>query len=78
VALITGFARKFTYISAAGFSLLIWSIAEGFGGPYTSAGMHAATLTFTAAAPGTYRYLCPVPGHARNGMTGLFTVTTTN
>jgi uncharacterized membrane protein YphA (DoxX/SURF4 family) len=36
VALITGFARKLTYISAAVFSLLIWSIAEGFGGPYTS------------------------------------------
>lgn len=34
VALIAGFARKFTYISAAVFSLLIWSIAEGFGGPY--------------------------------------------
>lgn len=36
LALITGFARKFTYVSAAVFSLLIWSIAEGFGGPYTS------------------------------------------
>lgn len=36
VALIAGFARKVTYISAAVFSLLIWSVAEGFGGPYTS------------------------------------------
>jgi uncharacterized membrane protein YphA (DoxX/SURF4 family) len=36
VALIAGFARKYTYISAAAFSLLIWSIAEGFGGPYHS------------------------------------------
>jgi nitrite reductase (NO-forming) len=36
LALIAGFARKFTYVSAAAFSLLIWSIAEGFGGPYTS------------------------------------------
>jgi uncharacterized membrane protein YphA (DoxX/SURF4 family) len=34
VALIAGFARKFTYVSAAVFSLLIWSIAEGLGGPY--------------------------------------------
>lgn len=33
-----------------------------------------AGLTFTATAPGTYHYLCPVPGHARNGMTGTFTV----
>ena len=36
VALITGFARKLTYGAAIIFSLLIWSTAEGFGGPYTS------------------------------------------
>ena len=36
LALIFGFARKLTYISAAGFSFLIWATAEGFGGPYTS------------------------------------------
>ena len=35
LALILGFARKLTYISAIVFSLLIWSTAEGFGGPYT-------------------------------------------
>jgi nitrite reductase (NO-forming) len=34
--LIAGFARKTTYIAAIVFSLLIWSTAEGFGGPYTS------------------------------------------
>ena len=45
-----------------------------FLGSPTTAGMHAATLTFTAATPGTYHYLCPVPGHARNGMTGILTV----
>jgi rusticyanin len=45
-----------------------------FLGNRTSAGMHAGTLTFTASAPGTYRYLCPVPGHAQKGMTGTFTV----
>ena len=45
-----------------------------FLGSPTTAGMHAATLTFTATAPGTYHCLCPVPGHARNGMTGTFTV----
>jgi hypothetical protein len=37
-------------------------------------GAHAGTLTFTAAAPGRYQYLCPVPGHAQDGMTGAFTV----
>jgi rusticyanin len=45
-----------------------------FLGNPTSAGMHAGTLTFTAATPGTYQYLCPVPGHARDGMAGPFTV----
>jgi rusticyanin len=45
-----------------------------FLGNPTPAGMHAGTLTFTAAAPGTYRYLCPVPGHAQEGMAGAFTI----
>ncbi len=36
VALIVGFARKLTYISAIVFSVIIWATAEGFGGPYTS------------------------------------------
>jgi rusticyanin len=45
-----------------------------FLGNPTSAGMHAGTLSFTASTPGTYRYLCPVPGHAQDGMTGRFIV----
>lgn len=45
-----------------------------FLGNPTSAGMHAGTLTFTAATPGSYRYLCPVPGHAQKGMAGAFTI----
>src|SRR5215472_19033975 len=36
VAVITGFARKLSYMAAIVFSLLIWGTAEGFGGPYTS------------------------------------------
>ena len=36
VALILGFARKTTYIVTALVSLGIWSVAEGFGGPYTA------------------------------------------
>ncbi len=48
-----------------------------FLGNPTSAGMHAGTLRFTASTPGTYRYLCPVPGHAQRGMTGTFTVRST-
>jgi len=40
----------------------------------TNAGMHTATLNFTGTTPGTYHYMCPVPGHAQEGMTGTFTV----
>jgi len=36
--------------------------------------MRAGTLTFTAGKPGTYQYLCPVPGQARDGMAGTFAV----
>ncbi len=35
LALLLGFARKATYIVGILFSLLIWSTAEGFGGPYS-------------------------------------------
>jgi len=45
-----------------------------FLGNPSAAGMHAGTLIFTATTPGTYRYVCPVPGHAQQGMTGTFTV----
>ena len=36
LALIFGVARRATYLTAAVFSLLIWSVAEGFGGPYSA------------------------------------------
>ncbi|MDA8297827.1 MAG: sulfocyanin-like copper-binding protein [Actinomycetota bacterium] len=45
-----------------------------FLGAATSAGMHAGTFSFTASAPGSYRYFCPVPGHADDGMVGRFVV----
>ena len=48
VALITGFARKLTYISAIAFSLLIWATAEGFGGPYTSGASDIGTAIIYA------------------------------
>jgi uncharacterized membrane protein YphA (DoxX/SURF4 family) len=66
VALIAGFARKVTYISAATFSLLIWATAEGFGGPYTSGAADIGTaiiyavvflgLLALSAYAGTARY----------------------
>lgn len=41
----------------------------------TSAAMPATTITFDAATPGRYTYLCSVPGHAAEGMYGTFLVT---
>jgi uncharacterized membrane protein YphA (DoxX/SURF4 family) len=35
-ALIAGFARKFTYVGGAVYSLLVWVTADGFGGPYSA------------------------------------------
>lgn len=35
---------------------------------------YAATVTFRAPVPGTYYYLCPVPGHAQQGMWGKLVV----
>jgi nitrite reductase (NO-forming) len=48
VALLVGFARKLTYISAALFSVLIWATAEGFGGPYTSSSTDIGTAVVYA------------------------------
>jgi len=48
LALIFGFARKLTHISAIVFSLLIWATAEGFGGPYTSGAADIGTAIIYA------------------------------
>ena len=48
VAVILGFARKLTCISAAAFSVLIWATAEGFGGPYTSGASDIGTAIIYA------------------------------
>jgi nitrite reductase (NO-forming) len=47
-AVIVGFARKLTYISAARFGVLIWATAEGFGGPYTSSSTDIGTAVIYA------------------------------
>jgi nitrite reductase (NO-forming) len=47
-AVIFGFARKFTYIGAALFSVLIWATAEGFGGPYSSSSTDIGTAVMYA------------------------------
>ncbi len=48
VALIAGFARKTAYLGAIVLSLLIWSTAEGFGGPYTSGSADIGTAVIYA------------------------------
>jgi nitrite reductase (NO-forming) len=55
IGLLLGFARRFTYLIGSFFSLLIWSTAEGFGGPYTSGATNLGpalvyALFFVAAA----------------------------
>ncbi len=34
----------------------------------------SATITFMPDAPGTYQYICTIPGHAQLGMRGTFVV----
>jgi nitrite reductase (NO-forming) len=65
VALITGFARKVTYLSAIAFSLLIWSTAEGFGGPYTSGAADIGTAVIYAVVFGGLLALSYYNGPAR-------------
>ena len=48
LALIVGFARKLTYMAGAVFSVLIWGVAEGFGGPYTSGAADIGTAIIYA------------------------------
>ncbi|HEX7381353.1 MAG TPA: multicopper oxidase domain-containing protein [Nevskiaceae bacterium] len=60
LALLLGFARRTTYVLGALFSLLIWSTAEGFGGPYTVGAANMGTaityvLLFVALIGINYR-----------------------
>ena len=48
LTVILGLARRTSYLSAAIFSLLIWGVAEGFGGPYTSASTDIGTAIIYA------------------------------
>ena len=41
----------------------------------TTSAMPTTTITFDAATPGRFTYLCSVPGHAEAGMYGTVVVT---
>ena len=66
LAVILGFARKVSYIASAVFCVVIWGVAEGFGGPYASGASDIGTaiiyalvfvcLLTLAAYTGTDRY----------------------
>jgi nitrite reductase (NO-forming) len=65
LALIAGFVRKLTYISAIAFSLLIWATAEGFGGPYTSGASDIGTAIVYAVVFAALLALSAYAGPAR-------------
>jgi uncharacterized membrane protein YphA (DoxX/SURF4 family) len=48
LAVILGFARKFTYAVSAIFSVVIWAVAEGFGGPYMTGSSDIGTAIIYA------------------------------
>src|SRR5580658_5098582 len=48
LAVLLGFARKVSYFAAAGFSVVIWAVAEGFGGPYASGASDIGTAIIYA------------------------------
>lgn len=47
----------------------------GAAGSGVLAGGESATFSFTAPEPGTYIFVCTIPGHAAGGMVGTLTVT---
>jgi nitrite reductase (NO-forming) len=71
LALIFGFARKLTYVSAIVFSLLIWATAEGFGGPYTSGAADIGTAIVYALVFASLLVLNAQCGPARYSVDAL-------
>jgi rusticyanin len=72
--LLTPTAPPFPYMAMMGTpAAFAGSLAPPLG-ESSGAGMPSETISFTAATPGRYTYLCPVPGHAQRGMYGTFVV----
>jgi len=66
--------ESFAYMPMMGSSLALpGSSAMPLGIP-SKDGWPAETISFSVNSPGTYTYLCPVPGHAQKGMHGEFLV----
>ena len=75
LALIAGFARKLTYLSAIAFSLLIWGTAEGFGGPYTSGASDIGTAIIYAVVFAALLALSYYAGPARFSVASISQMT---
>jgi nitrite reductase (NO-forming) len=65
LAIIFGFARKLTYISSAVFGVVIWAVAEGFGGPYMTGSSDIGTAIIYALVSMGLLALCYYAGTSR-------------
>jgi uncharacterized membrane protein YphA (DoxX/SURF4 family) len=68
VAIIFGFARKLTYISSAVFGVVIWAVAEGFGGPYMKGSSDIGTAVIYALVSMGLLTLCYYAGESRHSV----------
>lgn len=71
LALIFGFARKLTYVAGIAFSLLVWSTAEGFGGPYAAGSSDIGTAIIYALVFASLLAMSAQPGSARYSLDAL-------
>ena len=72
--LLTSARPPFPYMAMMGArAAFAGAFARPLGDP-NAAGMPEESITFRATAPGQYTYLCPVPGHAQQGMYGTLQV----
>ena len=65
LAIIFGFARKLTFISSAVFGVVIWAVAEGFGGPYMTGSSDIGTAIIYALVSMGLLALCYYAGTSR-------------
>jgi nitrite reductase (NO-forming) len=65
LAIIFGFARKLTYIMSAVLGVVIWAVAEGFGGPYMQGSSDIGTAIIYAVVSMGLLTLCYYVGASR-------------
>jgi nitrite reductase (NO-forming) len=65
LAIIFGFARKLTYVMSAVFGVVIWAVAEGFGGPYGQGASDIGTAIIYAVVSMGLLTLCYYVGASR-------------